>query len=393
MPGDEVDEDIPATPGSQHVRSPPSPSIFSPVGQLARYSVLADDEEDELDAGVSPVPHAFPDSEDDNDDSWRYYDNDEAEPPRLRLESDMVTPLLNQRRDTAHLNGLNYLNVLTYFLNVFVSYGIGVWGLGGRLPKRVDVFEESETLITPARWAYFLWCPILVFEAIFAIAQLAPHYRARPIIQQGTGFFFFYTCLIQTAWTLFFSFRLYTLSFVAVVCALLSMAFLLASQHFSRVRGRKSLVEYWLFRFPFYLHCGWLILCSVVQFSILFRHLTSNVGVQLAADVVALGAMLPAATYFLTGQPSGPDFVIPLVIVWSYIGIAAPLHHPSESLQAIYEHSDIVAVRDSAYFFAAVVGLMLIPRVVIWVFQEFCTINVVELDDVSTSVYRSPELL
>jgi len=145
-------------------------------------------------------------------------------------------------------------------------------------------------------------------------------------------------------------------------------------------------MEYWLFRFPFYLHCGWLILCSVVQFSILFRYLTSNVGVQLAADVVALGAMLPAATYFLTGQPSGPDFVIPLVIIWSYIGIAIPLHNPSDTLLATYDHSDIVAVRDSAYFFACTVGLMLIPRVVIWIFQEFCTINVVELDDGSASV-------
>ena len=164
---------------------------------------------------------------------------------------------------------------------------------------------------------------VAITEAIFAIAQLTPNYRARPIIQQGTGFFFFYTCLVQTAWTILFSFKLFTLSFVAAVLALLSMAWLLASQHFSRVRGRKSLIEYWLFRFPFYLHCGWLILCSVVQFSLLFRHLTSNVGVQLAADVVALGAMLPAATFFLTGQPSGPDFVIPLVIIWSYVSYCA----------------------------------------------------------------------
>jgi hypothetical protein len=191
--------------------------------------------------------------------------------------------------------------------------------LHGILPTRVDLFLEFETLISPAKWAYFLWAPILVFEAIFAIAQLLPNYRARPIIQQGTGYFFFWTCIVQTAWTLFFAFEFFTLSFVAVVCALLSMALLLASQHFTRVRGRKSLVEYWLFRFPFYLHCGWLIICSVVQFSILFRYLTGNIGVQLAADVVALGAMLPAATYFLTGQPSGPDFVIPLVITWAYV--------------------------------------------------------------------------
>lgn len=122
-----------------------------------------------------------------------------------------------------------------------------------------------------------------MFEAIFAIAQLLPNYRARPIIQQGTGYFFFWTCLVQTIWTLAFAFEKFIISFVAVLCALISMACLLASQHYYRVRGRKSLVEYWLFRFPFYLHCGWLILSSVVQFSILFRYLTSNVGVQLAA--------------------------------------------------------------------------------------------------------------
>eukprot|EP00980_Cylindrotheca_fusiformis_P001514 scaffold346_cov116-Cylindrotheca_fusiformis.AAC.28 len=346
------DEEQQTTQDSESGRPPASPSIFSPVGNLTGYSVAADDDDDGMELDISPVRHAFSDrlaSRNENDDvSWTDYHNDIAEPPRLRLESDLNAPLLNNAhpRGPAKLNGLNYLNIVTYFLNVFVSYGIGVWGLSGSLPTRVDVFLEYETLITPAKWAYFLWAPILVFEAIFAIAQLLPNYRARPIIQQGTG------------------------------------------QHFSRVRGRKSLVEYWLFRFPFYLHCGWLIICCVVQFSILFRYLTGNVGVQLAADVVALGSMLPAATYFLTGQPSGPDFVIPLVIIWAYIGIALPLHHPSETLLSIYDHSDVVAVRDSAYFFACTVGLMLIPRVFIWMFQEFCTINVVELDDVSASLHQ-----
>jgi hypothetical protein len=317
------DEEQLSTPDTESGRPPASPSIFSPVGNLTGYSVAVDDDDD-LNVDLSPIRHAFSErnSYPENDDSWQQdYDNDVADPPRLRLESDLNAPLLNHPhpRGQPKLNGLNYLNVATYFLNVFVSYGIGVWGLHGILPTRVDLFLEFETLISPAKWAYFLWAPILVFEAIFAIAQLLPNYRARPIIQQGTGYFFFWTCIVQTAWTLFFAFEFFTLSFVAVVCALLSMALLLASQHFTRVRGRKSLVEYWLFRFPFYLHCGWLIICSVVQFSILFRYLTGNIGVQLAADVVALGAMLPAATYFLTGQPSGPDFVIPLVITWAYV--------------------------------------------------------------------------
>jgi len=121
-------------------------------------------------------------------------------------------------------------------------------------------------------------------------------------------------------------------------------------------------------------------MCSVVQWSILFRRYTSNTGVQLAADIVALGVMLPPSTFFLTGQPAGPDFVIPLVIVWSYISIGLELKRPSETLQTLYGHDGIVALQLASYFFAGTVGIMLIPRVVIWVAQEFCTINVVELD-------------
>lgn len=296
-----------------------SPSMLSPVGNPL---AVAMDDEDELMGGISPVPHEPSHHDNPRDGSeWRYFDDDDDSqgPPRFRLDSDLHTPLITHTRGPAKLNWLNFLNVLSYMLNVFVSYGIGVWGLGGLLPTRWEVSQEGRTLVTPALWAYWIWAPILGFEALFAIAQLFPHYRARPIIQQGTGYFFFYTCLIQTAWTLFFAFKLYIFSFVSVVAALASMASLLASQHYSQVRGRKSLVEYWLFKFPFYLHTGWLILCSVVQFSMMFRHFSSDVGIQLAADVVALGVMLPVATFFLTGKPNGPDFVIPVVIIWSYV--------------------------------------------------------------------------
>jgi hypothetical protein len=61
------------------------------------------------------------------------------------------------------------------------------------------------------------------------------------------------------------------------------------------------------------------------------------------------------------------------------------LHNPAPDLIEIYEHSSIVAVRDASYFFAGVVGIMLIPRVVIWIAQEFCTIDVVNLDDLSST--------
>ena len=340
---------------------------------------------------------------DDDDDDDRYHH---------RNRHDQHRPFQDQyhqrdRNFRPSLNSLNYLNVIAFVLNVFTSYFIGVRGVF-KLRKRDEIFKDYETLVTPADWAYWLWIPILVFEFFFAVAQLFPHYRARPIIQQGTGIYFFWACIIQTIWTVLFAKGMHTFCFVAVVLALLCLVFLLASQHYNclcaptaRGRGgmtiigflsqatiapprqrRKSLLEYWFFRFPFYLHCGWLLVCMVVQFSIAFRYrFTHSSGAQLTADIVALGVMLPPATFFLTGQSSGPDFVIPIVILWSYIAIAVRLHTPTDTLVGLYGHEAILAVQNASYIFAGLIGVMLVPRIVVWIAQEFCTIDVVELDD------------
>ena len=146
------------------------------------------------------------------------------------------------------------------------------------------------------------------------------------------------------------------------------------------------------FRFPFYLHCGWLMVCTVVQFSMVFRYrFTASSGAQLMSDIVALGVLLPPSTFFLTGQSSGPDFVIPSVIIWSYISIGIELHRPSDTLVDLYGHPAILAVQNASYVFTGIIFVMLIPRIVIWIFQEFCTIDVVELvdeeeDNISTTM-------
>mmetsp|Transcript_15198 Transcript_15198/g.38264 ORF Transcript_15198/g.38264 Transcript_15198/m.38264 type:complete len:569 (-) Transcript_15198:1888-3594(-) len=371
------------------------------------YSVPNDDGNNDLPTPLLDYNYPHEDAGDGGGDD----DDDDRYQPRSRHgHSDLPYLLDNEHRydSTPKLNGLNYLNVITYGLNVFTSYFIGVRGLFGVLPTRRDIFIEYETLVTPADYAYWLWAPILVFEFFFATAQLLPKYRARPIIQQGTGLYFFWACIIQTIWTVFFAMRWFISSFVAVVLALLCFVLLLLSQHYNvlcapTVRGRggmsivallsmattapprqrrKSLMEYWFFRFPFYLHCGWLLVCLVVQFSMAFRYrFTDSSGAQLAADIIALGVLLPPATFFLTGQNSGPDFVIPLVILWSYVSIGFELNHPHDRLIEIYGHPAILAVQISCYVFSGLIGVMILPRIIIWVAQEFFTIDVIELED------------
>lgn len=253
------------------------------------------------------------------------FDEESSELQSPLLERAETTSSLRQRQSPAQLNGLNFLNVVTYAAHLFVSWGIGIWGLGGILETRWEILARYETLVTPAHWAYYLWAPIVVFEGIFTVAQLLPYFRARPIIQDGTSFFFFYTFLIQTSWTICFSFQVFIGSFISVVAGLVSLLSLLSSQHKSlesvRVRNR---LEYVLFRFPFYLHTGWMVLMTVDHMSLLLRRYgPDHEGLQVALDILALAILLVAATSALTLSNKvwwpEQDFVIPLAVIWSYV--------------------------------------------------------------------------
>lgn len=278
------------------------------------------------------------------------------------------------------LSGLNYLNAVTYVGHLFVSWGIGITGLFGLLDTRWHLQQQYLTLVTPAKWAYYLWAPILALEGIFALAQLTRYYRARPVVQAGTGFYFFYTFLIQTVWTVTFSFQCFVASFVAVLAALLSLLSLLASQKRALQGNRQGLVEYCLFCFPFYLHTGWMVLMTADQLSLLARAEGGSVALQLATDIVALGLLLAVAAVCCLAGPAWRDFVIPTVILWSLAGIAGRLHHPSADMVDLYGRVAVDAIRCATSFFAGAVGCLLVPNIVVWACREFCTIDVVELD-------------
>lgn len=284
----------------------------SPSALSADYYPLGSDDPGEI---LSPVPF--------RDETSIF--NEDSE--RLFFEEDMMPSREESARFTYHrprraeLNGINLLNVVTYVAHLFVSWGIGVWGLNGLLETRWEISVKYETLITPATWAHYFWYPILILEAVFTLAQLFPYYRARPIIQDGTKYFFFYVFVIQTAWTLFFSFQLFIFSFISVVGALVSLISLLYSQRQSLIgHQQQSVAEYILFQFPFQLHAGWMVLMVVDHFSILFRRYDASVGLQVAIDVFALGIMCTVAIACLC-RPPHSELVLPAVILWSYVSV------------------------------------------------------------------------
>lgn len=285
----------------------------------------------------------------------RLYSNGSSSHNNRRRSSSNQEYYSNTRRrhiDTPELSGLNILNALTYAVHIVIWWTCGVWGMDHHMYTHWEQTQQHETLITPATWAvHYLWVPIMIMEAIFTVAQLLPHYRARPIITSGTSYFFFYTVLLQITYTLLFGFGLFVFSFISIVLALFALLSLLTSQQYhgsassalppsnrgfiralsggqisnGRWLNSHHMIEYVLFSFPFYLHTGWLILMAVDHFSLLFRRYNSAIDAQLASDIVGLGVLLVAAIYALN-QPMamGPDFVIPTVILWSYVRIHVP---------------------------------------------------------------------
>ncbi len=142
------------------------------------------------------------------------------------------------------------------------------------------------------------------------------------------------------------------------------------------------------------------------------RYAPEHVGMQVAADILALAFMFAVAIVPLTLSTPvcwpQQDFIIPLVVIWyvegtfvafqfskfakphaigcvfvsrSYIGIAWHLEEPSETMIDIYGEVIIHAVKYGSYFLAAASSCCLVPCVVVWLAREFCTIRIVELDD------------
>jgi hypothetical protein len=152
---------------------------------------------------------------------------------------------------TASLNYLNYLNLIGYILNCFFTFAsVSVFGI----PDNGELSDKYQTILTPSGWAFAIWGIIFTAEGIFAVTQMVPKYRDHPMVQDGVKIWYFVSCLVQSGWTIAFGYEVIILSLIFMVSILLSLYMILVSQN--NVESDGTVGEYWLFRFPFAIHCG-----------------------------------------------------------------------------------------------------------------------------------------
>jgi hypothetical protein len=216
-----------------------------------------------------------------------------------------------------NLSLLNYMNVIAYVANVLVTYGIGAIGFGG-FSTNAELSEKYQTLVTPAGYTFAIWAIIFISEFIFVVVQLLPAFRATPIVAKAIGYDYVSVCISQIGWTLAFTFEIIWLSLIFMVAILYFLLSTVNDQYKLSAVEKTSVRDYVLLKFPFAIHCGWIIAATMVNISAVL--VAQNVGATIQY-YVALGTfvVLVLAAIFCLSFPTRPEFVIPAVLAWASV--------------------------------------------------------------------------
>mmetsp|Transcript_15384 Transcript_15384/g.23008 ORF Transcript_15384/g.23008 Transcript_15384/m.23008 type:complete len:292 (+) Transcript_15384:63-938(+) len=255
------------------------------------------------------------------------------------------------------LNTNNYLNLVGYIVNTLVTFAASsIFGF----PDNSALSEKYQTLVTPSGVTFAIWGIVFLFQGIFAIVQMLSKYRSTDIVQEGVSYWYFVACMFQAAWTFAFGYEAIWLStiFMGGILAALFKIVTKQTKIVSTESGTGTDTDtntntnttgyttFWLFKFPFSIHFGWIAAAFAVNFNTFVIASGAQSGAQLSWAYLTLGYAVLVAIFALV-HLDPPDFTIPSVLIWATIGIASELNNPKDSILASFEEGQIATVRNS----------------------------------------------
>jgi benzodiazapine receptor len=268
--------------------------------------------------------------------------------------------------DSVPLNRLNYLNLAFYVLNIVVTYGVGNLGwLAGTTNSELS--DKYQALVTPNSSAFSIWSVIFTMQLVFVILQMFPRFRGKKMIQEGVSYYYLLTCAFQAGWTLAFSFEVIWLSVILIVSIWASLVAVLYSQYYTESEG--TLIEFWLLRFPFAIHCGWLTAASLLNVNVLVVDMEEPADVQLAVGIISL-AILHAVSVWVCFALKRPNYTIAGVLAWANYWIYAELQQPRDQIEARFAADTISGVSYAALAVSIIISSQILIRVIYDVYER-----------------------
>jgi hypothetical protein len=215
------------------------------------------------------------------------------------------------------LSCLNVINVLAYIANLLISYGVGAIGYGG-FKTNAEISETYQTLITPDELTFGIWATIFISQLIFVIAQLFPAYQSSPLVSKAIGYDYLNVCIFQIGWTFAFAFEYILVSLICMVILLYFLVGIVNDQYKVSDLQPTSVVDYWLMKFPFSVHCGWIIAATFVNISVFLVSLNLDATIQYYVALGSLGALALIAC-FSVAFPTQGDYMIGLTLAWASV--------------------------------------------------------------------------
>jgi translocator protein len=215
---------------------------------------------------------------------------------------------------------LNAFNIIAYVINVGLVNGVPYLF---SLPDNAAMSAKYQTIVTPAGWAFAIWGLIFLMQAIWCSLQFVlPAYRTDPLVVHGVGYNYIGVCAFQVAWTFAFGLEQIALSMVWM----LGILFYLVRIHNSLQKvlddsDASSTSSFWLLRFPFDLHLGWIVAATLVNFNLVLQAYAASAPVKFTAGIltVAVASVVAAAVLYMEKDRKDPNVVIPVVLVWALV--------------------------------------------------------------------------
>lgn len=261
------------------------------------------------------------------------------------------------------LNHKNYLNLVAYILNITLVYGVGNAGWLGT-PDNGELSRKYQTLVTPASSAFIIWAVIFLAQGAFSVLQFLPRFRAQPMLQDGVGYWYAVVAATQIGWTFSFAYEVIPLSLAFMLLIWISLIAILYKQYYTESDG--SILEFWVLRFPFSVHAGWITAASALNVNVQVVSMNQPPEIQLAVAIVALAVLHAISVWVLFNIPR-PNWTIACVLSWAFGWIYNELVNTPENISNTFASDTIAGVKYAAIAVCFIILFQIVIRLLLLV--------------------------
>ncbi|KAL7437283.1 hypothetical protein ACHAXH_005683 [Discostella pseudostelligera] len=297
----------------------------------------------------------------------------------------------NTNANKPKLNHKNYLNLLSYIANIVLVYGVGNARWLGT-PTNGELSDKYQTLVTPNSAAFTIWAVIFVSQGVFALLQLLPRLRDHPMVQQGVSYWYLLVAATQIGWTFTFAYEIIVASLVCMLLIWVSLIAILYRQYYTDSDGK--LLEFWVLRFPFAIHAGWITAASAVNVNVQVVDMEVSASMQLAVAIVSLAVLHAVSVWVLFNIPR-PNWTMACVLSWAFGWIYVELQDPIEKITTTFDPDTIGGVKYAAITVSFIIIAQIVIRLVLLAISSCnpyrARVNVVEDEEENGGVEEQAE--